>query len=578
VQLLNWFRNANDTYSGGVDLKLAPRTTLSYDQFFVRYKGDTTFQVAPTGLTLATSTGLPVSLGVDVLGGTTTCGKAATSTTPSTLGQEVTNGVVWQYCTGTLAQNLTEPIRTVFPTEQLRFSSRYWDKISINGRLLYSDGTTKINGFNELFNGLSSNKRQTIVTGNGPGGQYAKNKRINLSGDAGIVAEVSRYISVSDAYSYWRIGNDGNFSANTQTWTGVGGTVAGGVTTVPATSMLTPLTDSTITVTNASSTGTGFLGQKIVQNTAMVTATVNPQFKLSGGWRIRNRVINNQYANNLTWNENTGLVGAVIQPSQMLRINANYETMVSRYSSGSAVNGEATGTPALGNSNTFIRVEPDSSYRLRVRASIKPAKWVNLAITGSQYSGKNSDPMVNHQEHSRDFSFGASVMPTEQLSLDFNYAYDDVYASTYLCYIFTTNVNYPNPPAGAANTGNCVKTTANPQGATTLYQGFGLYDAPASFYSGAINYAPSRYLRLNAGTRLNSLKGTAEQLNPLMVPGALQSLYLIPYADALINISPQWAWHGNFVYDGYAEKGPQGILPSRNVHGNVLTLGVKYAF
>ncbi len=33
TQVSEWFRNASDTYTGGVDAKLAKRTTLSYDQF-----------------------------------------------------------------------------------------------------------------------------------------------------------------------------------------------------------------------------------------------------------------------------------------------------------------------------------------------------------------------------------------------------------------------------------------------------------------------------------------------------------------------------------------------------------------
>src|SRR5580700_8986539 len=37
VQVLQWFRNALDTYTGGVDFKIARRTTLSYDQFFALY-------------------------------------------------------------------------------------------------------------------------------------------------------------------------------------------------------------------------------------------------------------------------------------------------------------------------------------------------------------------------------------------------------------------------------------------------------------------------------------------------------------------------------------------------------------
>jgi len=43
VQLLQWFRNASDTYTGAVDVKLVKGTSLSYDQFYVLYKGDSTF-------------------------------------------------------------------------------------------------------------------------------------------------------------------------------------------------------------------------------------------------------------------------------------------------------------------------------------------------------------------------------------------------------------------------------------------------------------------------------------------------------------------------------------------------------
>ena len=38
-----------------------------------------------------------------------------------------------------------------------------------------------------------------------------------------------------------------------------------------------------------------------------------------------------------------------------------------------------------------------------------------------------------------------------------------------------------------------------------------------------------------------------------MVPGALQSKVVSPFSDLLINIAPQWAWHGNWVHHGYDE-------------------------
>jgi hypothetical protein len=165
----------------------------------------------------------------------------------------------------------------------------------------------------------------------------------------------------------------------------------------------------------------------------------------------------------------------------------------------------------------------------------------------------------------------------EGLSLDFNYARDDVFSETDICYAFLPNANAPLP-AGAANSGACVNSTANPNGSATFYLGNAYYSAPSNFLSGSFNYAPSRYFRLNAGARANIVNGQAEQLNPLMVPGALHSKYVTPFADLQVNIAKEWAWHGNWTHDGYAEGGPQGPLPSRNTHGDIVTLGVKYAF
>ena len=37
-----------NSYRMGVDLRIAPRTVLSYDQFLDYYKGDTDYQLAPS--------------------------------------------------------------------------------------------------------------------------------------------------------------------------------------------------------------------------------------------------------------------------------------------------------------------------------------------------------------------------------------------------------------------------------------------------------------------------------------------------------------------------------------------------
>ncbi len=115
VQVLQYFRNALDTYTAGIDYKLAKRTTLSFDELFGLYRGDSYYQLAPTPFTLANGT--PTSLGVNTL---------ATAKYNGTV--EASGGIVNPACSQTLVQSQVAPTRTTFPTEQFRFSSHYWDK------------------------------------------------------------------------------------------------------------------------------------------------------------------------------------------------------------------------------------------------------------------------------------------------------------------------------------------------------------------------------------------------------------------------------------------------------------------
>ena len=552
VQVLEMFQNTGQTYIGGVDVKLVKRTMLSYDQFYGFYKGDSTFQLAPTPFTLINGT--PVSLGVDVLTGpTVTCGTGANKT------QNVINGIANPYCSGTIVASSISPIRTSFPTEQLRFSSHYWDKVSFNGRFLYSGGTYNVNDFNQTFNGLNTRTfvRQEIQTGGMANGRLATNKRANSVGDFGAVADLTRHFSVSDSFVFRNMRTSGFSIMNTEAWVGKA-----------TTSMLTPL--STITPTTTQATNGLFLNQQNIGNTVLGVVTINQAFKFSGGWRFNNRNIvdgnlDEGVADNLTWHQNGLLLGAVIQPSHVFRINVNYDTLNSK-----SANAQ---TP----SNTYTREAPNELYHIRARGLVAPAKWINFAVTVNDFQAKNTDPLVNHQEHSHDYSFAAQIIPTETFSLDFNFARDDVFSQTDICYAFTPNVNAPLP-AGATNAGTCtVANSGAGVGDPSYYLGNGYYNAPVTYFAGALSWAPSKYFRYNGGYRLTDTNGSAEFLNPLMVPGALQSKVVSPFSDLIINIAPQWAWHGNWVHHGYDEAGGPGPAP-RSFHGDVVTLGVKYAF
>ncbi len=544
VQVLQWFRNSNDTFTGGVDVNLAKRSTLSYDQLFVLYKGDSPYQLA--GATYQLSDGTPASLGVDTLA-TATCGSGAKKTL------EVVNGIVNPYCSLSTAQSQTAPTRTMFPTEQLRFSSHYWDRVAMNGRATYAGGISNVNHFNETFTGLLARTftRQQIDTGGLAGGRLAHNKHYSTNADYGIEAELEKHVSLSDAVNFWSFRNEGANTMVTQLW-------AGSATTTPPLNAFTPL--SSLTPVTTTSTGGGALAQRNLGNTVLGIVTFTPQFRLSGGWRFNSRQITKDTDAPLQWHENWLLLGSVYQPTRTVRLTLNYDQMTSK-----AAN-------SLTPSDTYTREAPNKTYHLRGRATAKPAKWINFAVSGNGFWGKNNDPLVNHVEHNFDLSFGTQVVANDNLSFDFNVARDAVYSKTDICYLYSTT-----NPFGDTNAGTCVPTAANPTATSNLLLGNGYYSAPSTFVSGALNYSPIARVHLYGGARVNTVSGAAELLNPYQVPGALNSQRISPFADMQLAIAPQWTWHANWDHEGYSDSGGFGPA-SRNFRGDIVSLSVKYAF
>ena len=116
-----------------------------------------------------------------------------------------------------------------------------------------------------------------------------------------------------------------------------------------------------------------------------------------------------------------------------------------------------------------------------------------------------------------------------------------------------------------------------PNGGPNFYLGNGYYNSPVNFFLGGANWAPKKYLNLYGAARVTHTNGSAEMLNPLMQTGALGSTVVDPYVDVQVKIAPEWWWHGNWEHQGYNEFGGIGPAP-REFHGDIYTLGVKYAF
>jgi hypothetical protein len=544
-----WFRNATDTWVGGVDLKLSPQSIISYDQFLVFYKGDTNWQLAPAPYVYPLPDSTPATVGVNLLT-TSTCGTKGTANYSA----PIVNGVINPFCSGTTTQNETAPTRTSFPTEQLRFVGTYLDKLALNGRFLYSGGNSRVNSFNETFIGFSSRSllRELIDTGALPHGHLANNKRINVNGDFSARAEITRRFEISDVFNYWDVRVPGETAWNEFSLKGVA--TQTGPPVKYGTSMLTPLNDPSLTPSTNLNTDAHYLAHKNAGNTILGTFTVTPQVKIIGGWRYNDRQIKVDDDDTLTWHQNWLLLGGVVQPSPVVRVTLNYDAMFSHSSNSST-------TPA----NTYTREAPNMLQDFRARAQVKPAKWVNFAVSGIVYTAKNDDPQVNHKEHNNDFSFAAQFIPTESISVDFSFAHDWVYSVTDLCYTAS-----PLPP-GAATGGTCVNSVEG-----NSYLGNGYYNAPLTYVTGAFNYS-AKYFHVDAGARWNDVGGSAEMLSPYQVPGSIDSTYLQPFADLTIHIARQWSWHGNWNRYKYNESGPFGPA-ARDFNGDVFTLGVKHEF
>lgn len=508
--LTQFWRNSTDSWTVGADWKPVQRTSFSYDEFITHYKGNTTWQL--TGLNYQLSNGTPVSLGIDI---------SSIWKTPCAAPFNVT-GTVNPTCNGYLSYNRSAPTRTLIPTEQLRFQSVSIPKLTMNGRLLYSAATNNLDNFNEMFNGLSSKIRESLITGS------ARVRRINVNGDYSLTWQVTPTITATNLFDFWDFRMPGTNNFTTSTYAG--------------TTMLSP--PGAATTTTASDYQ--FLNQKTKTDTFVVAWDVTALARVSVGYRYRSRIITDAGGDFIPIHENWGIFGASLRPTPQWRINLNVDAMYA--------------------DNAFTRISPRQLQHYIMRTTYRPHLWLTFAGTVNIRESRDNVQTVNHLEHNRDFSFGTSISPSERWSLDLNYAYDSVYSSTIECYAST-----PAPPLSGTAPPVCVA-------AGTPLLSTGYYNAPTQFGSIGLMLAPVKRVRLNGGYRMSAVNGTSDFINIRQVSGSLQSQFQSPYANLVIDIAPNWSWKADYNYYDFGEGSPVGPTLPRSFRGNVYTFAVHYAF
>ena len=161
-----------------------------------------------------------------------------------------------------------------------------------------------MNHFNQTFTGWMARTfdRQEIDTGGCPNGRVADNKRINTSGDFGVVADISKYFSVSDSFDYWNF----RLPATDHTCRDVGGT-ATSISCLTPTQRIPPITHTPAT-TLAPDPAISY--QKIESNTILATVTVcrSSRCPEAGASRTGISSISMPTVERITWHQNGSLV------------------------------------------------------------------------------------------------------------------------------------------------------------------------------------------------------------------------------------------------------------------------------
>src|SRR5277367_992842 len=206
-QISSYTTNA---YRAGIDVRVLPRTTLSFDEFLSYFKQDNTVTDNPAvnpgnfGFVLGTvpgqgtPSGTPVDLGN--IWSTQTTAEALPCATPIVKG---TTNTATPTCNGFLSYSQVGNPRNFMPTERLRFQSNYFKNFEMSGSVGYSTSSNVIPDFLENVNGYTARTGERGSTTGGP----ATAKRVSVNADWSGVYAVTDKLRILDIFRYdnWRI-------------------------------------------------------------------------------------------------------------------------------------------------------------------------------------------------------------------------------------------------------------------------------------------------------------------------------------------------------------------------------------
>lgn len=542
----------DNLYRFGLDAKLLPKTTISYDQFLDYGKNDTDYSLAPFA-TYPLSNGNPVELG---LPWNTAAG--APCAIP------LKNGVVNPTCSAYFEYIRNQRVRTHAPTEQLRVVSNYLQRVNLVGQGSYSNMDLS-SPYYELFNGLArSGQRQNTYSG------PANTKRVDANADLGLTVEITRSIQVSESFRYdnWHMPG---------TWDSIAtSTIGVPVGTPPAVTLLSPLGATTTTDALAAT----FLGMRTFYS--LLQVEYNPSRKIGArvGYKVNDRRIFDAdpesiiapasfvpfQGDTIGVNQQGPVFGVWMRPTDKLRVNIEAEALTTLGCQATCSNAD----------QIFItRISPRQQQNYRGRASYKPVRWADLSGSVNWMEARNGEVDTQAAQHYRNAGAVFSLFPNDRLSIDLSYNYTDALQDAYICYTGTylaPGMVVNGCPTYNATNATTIALNPNPD---WIYS---TYSENTHYFNGLVMFKPVKRFTANLGYGLTKTNGSTTILNPLQPLGPVDYTYYQPLGSLSYEMIKDWSVNAYWNYDQYSEGSFVGPTLPRYFHDNRTVLSLKYAF
>jgi hypothetical protein len=607
--LLEDYKTTVNIFRFGIDVKVLPRTNISYDQLWSFYKGDTTstdnnqnFQVSPT---------LLVDLGRSFNAG-------ASQPCAATF---LASGFVNPTCSAYFSYFNHGRTRTHLPTEQFSVQSNYWKNWDLSARAIYSSGDTNVFGYNENIFGREARTNLRNQANTGP----IFGRRVAAGADFGATWHITDKLSFIDSFHYSNWHNPAEFdSASCSFFSASLLTQANFFTPAfPVPLTCAPPAGSSGAANPVHSTSSGpdisllnvsqLLKQDEKTNLAEFEYQFSPRLGARVGYRYRGRTIadatfasgtflffptlqnsrtppapynTNAAGNPLTCpvanniggaagpclltmpgtgsgseidiHEHSGVFGLWARPSANWKISFDTELMSA--------------------DNAFTRISPRQSQEYRVRSKYKAANWLNVNGAVMIWEGRNNVFQINDLQHNRAYGLSALIQPNEKFALDIGYDYNDFFSQVLICFISSVTIGGSNIP------GPGIGVCPNVPG---LVQQLSTYTNTSNYGYFDFSYSPTRRLTARLGANLTGTSGDELRLDPQaliprQVDGGLNSKWLHPFVGVDYKFSNEFTGKAIWDYYGYHEDptvgAVQDIFAPRNFRAHLVTLSLRYAF